>query len=69
MIDVENLVRDGKVGDRPEYSQDYKNWKYRLTGVVDERSIEVLIALDSSEDYEKSPLAILLTAYVKDEPK
>lgn len=65
MLDVENIVRNGTVRGRPEYCEDYKNWKYRVAGVIDERQIEVVIALDPAEDYTDSPLAILLTAYWK----
>jgi hypothetical protein len=63
MLDVENVVRNGAVRGVPEYCPDYKNWKYRVAGFVDERQIEVVVALDPHEDYTDSPLAVLLTAY------
>jgi hypothetical protein len=63
MLDVENLVRNGVVQPRPEYCPVYKNWKYRMAGIIDERHLEVVIALDATEDYDESPLAIVLTAY------
>jgi hypothetical protein len=63
MLDVENLVRNGAVQGKSEYCEDYKNWKYRVAGISDERRLEVLVALDPTEDYTDSPLAIFLTAY------
>jgi len=63
MLDVENLVRNGAVRGQPEYCPNYKNWKYRVAGVIDDRHLEVVIALDPTEDYSESPLAIVLTAY------
>ena len=65
MLDLENLVRSGSVCGAPEYSEEYKNWKYRMAAVIDERHLEAVIALDPNEDYTDSPLAILLTVYEK----
>lgn len=63
MLDVENLIRNGGLRSAPEHCPEYKNWKYRVVGVIDERYLEVVIALDPTEDYAESPLAILITAY------
>jgi hypothetical protein len=65
MLDLENLVRNGVVSGAAEYSEDYKNWKYRLAGVIDERHLEAVIALDPTEDYTESPLVVPLTVYEK----
>lgn len=65
MLDIENLVRNGAIRGKPEHCPDYNNWKYRVGGIIDERQLEVVIALDATEDYTESPLAILLTAYRK----
>ncbi len=64
LVDVENLIRDGRVRAHPEYDSKRRNWKYRLGGTVDERHVEIVIALDPAEDYTGSPLAIFVTAYV-----
>lgn len=63
MVDVENVISAGTLRGTPEYSEEYRNWKYRLCGVVDDRLIEVAIALDPAEDFSGSPLAIFLSAY------
>lgn len=67
MLDVENLIRNGAIRGVPEYCPEYKNWKYQVTGFVDERRLEVVIALDPTEDYTDTPLAILVTAYLRPE--
>jgi hypothetical protein len=66
MLDVENLIRNGAVRGKPEYCPINKNWKYRVTGLVDERHLEVVIALDPTVDYTDVPLAILITTYDKE---
>jgi hypothetical protein len=66
MLDVENLIRNGAVRGNPDYCPINKNWKYRVTGLVDERHLEVVIALDPTVDYTDVPLAILITAYEKE---
>jgi len=63
MLDVENLIRNGAIRGVPEYCPDYKNWKYQVAGFIDERHLEVVVALDPTEDYTDVPLAILMTAY------
>jgi hypothetical protein len=65
MIDLENIVRAGVVSGK-EYCEIYKNWKYRMVGVSDERQIETVIALDSTEDFSETPLAVFLTVLLKD---
>jgi hypothetical protein len=65
MLDVENLIGKGTVRANPEYCPINKNWKYQVTGLVDERHLEVVIALDPTVDYTNMPLAILITAYEK----
>jgi len=64
-LDVENLIRNGAVRGIPEHCPINKNWKYRVTGLVDERHLEVVIALDPTVDYTDVPLAILITVYEK----
>jgi hypothetical protein len=66
MIDLENVIRNGVVCSR-EYCEEYKNWKYRMVGSSDGRKIEVIIALDPTEDYEASPLAVLVTVFDQNE--
>jgi Domain of unknown function (DUF4258) len=67
MIDLENIIRTGSVVGR-EYDDAYKNWKYRMSGTADGRKLDVIIALDSSEDFQDSPLAIPLTVFDKGVP-
>jgi Domain of unknown function (DUF4258) len=67
MLDIENLIRRGKVYGNGVYSEEYKNWKYRLAASSDDRQLEVVVALDPTEDYTESPLAVLLTVYERKE--
>jgi hypothetical protein len=66
MIDLENVIRNGVVSSS-KYDEEYKNWKYRMVGTTDGRNIEVIIALDPTEDYEASPLAVLVTVFDQNE--
>jgi hypothetical protein len=61
LVDIENLIRDGRVWFTPKYDAESMIWSYRISGIVDERHIEVVIALDPAEDYADSPLAIFVT--------
>jgi len=62
MIDLENVIRNGVVRST-EYCEAFKNWKYRMVGASDGKKIEVVIALDPTEDFEASPLAVLVTVF------
>jgi len=62
MIDLENVIRNGVVRST-EYCEAYKNWKYRMAGASDDKKIEVVIALDPTEDFEASPLGVLVTVF------
>ena len=62
MIDLENVIRTGVVRSS-EYCEEYRNVKYRMAGVSDDKKIEVVIALDPTEDFEASPLAVLVTVF------
>lgn len=62
-IDAENVIRDGRPKGGPEYCPDFGNYKYHFIGKVDDQTLEVVVALDPSRDFEKSPAVILLTGY------
>jgi hypothetical protein len=63
MIDLGNVLRSGDVVGR-EYCEGYKNWKYQMAGTSDGRKIDVVVALDPTEDFEASPLGVLVTVFV-----
>lgn len=63
MLDIENIIRDGVVRGVPEHCAINKNWKYKVFGSFDERDLEVIVALEPTEDYTKTPLVILVTTY------
>lgn len=63
MIDVGSIIQNGNVRGSGEYCPDYKNCKYCVSAIVDERNLEVVIALDPAEDYTDMPLAVVITAY------
>lgn len=64
LVDAENAVRVGKLRGEPEFCPEFDNWKYRIIGKVEDRRLEVVIALDPTEDYE-SPLLVPITGYWK----
>jgi len=62
LLDVENVVRDGRMHGLGEFCPDYGNWKYRFRGNVEDKKLEVVVSLDPTEEYA-SPLVIVLTGY------
>ena len=61
IIDTENVIRHGKIVGEPEYDYRHENWRLRIKGMCEGRSLEVRLALDPNVDYE-CPLLILITA-------
>ena len=67
------VIREGKLNGTPTYCPEFANWKYRIAAEIEDerdeklemRQLEIVVALDPLEDYEKSPLIILLTGYWK----
>jgi hypothetical protein len=66
MLDAENAVQFGRLRGQPEYCTDFSNWKCRIIGPVEDRSLEIVLAIDDSEDYDESPLIIPITGYWRD---
>ncbi len=64
-IDAETLMRVGTVQGKGEFCPIRNNFKYRLRGLVEERMVEMVFALDPTTDYVETPLAIFVTGYVK----
>jgi len=62
-LDADNAIRTGLLRGDPEYCAAYRTWKYRIVATVEDREFEIVVALDPSEDYSKSPLIILVTGY------
>lgn len=58
-------MRVGTVQGKGEYCPIRNNFKYRLRGLVEERIVEMVFALDPTADYVETPLAIFVTGYVK----
>jgi hypothetical protein len=63
LIDAENAIRTGTLRGEPEFCPVNRNWKYRIIAAVEDQRFEVVVALDPTEDYDKSPLIILITGY------
>ena len=65
------VIRTGQLRGEPTYCPEFGNWKYRIVAEIEDerdeqlemRSLEIVVALDPVEDYEKSPLIILVTGY------
>jgi hypothetical protein len=67
-MDAHIVVRTGKLRGAPTYCPVFGNWKYRVVADLEDdkleiKQLEIVVALDPGEDYEKSPLIILLTGY------
>lgn len=63
-IDVERVLRDGKIICLPDHNEDFNNWVFRLTGKCETRNFEARVALDWSEDLEL-PTVIYITGICK----
>ncbi len=64
LMDAENVISGGQLRGRPEFCPDHRNWKFRIISAIEEgRQLEIVLALDPAEDYDKSPLIILVTGY------
>ena len=63
LLDTENAIRKGELRGGPEFYPENRNWKYRIIADVEDRRLEIVVALDPSEDYDTSPLIILITGY------
>jgi hypothetical protein len=64
-IDVGNVIRTGRMVGNGEYCPEFRNWKYRIRGEVEGDLIEVVVALDPSQDYDLAPLIVVITVYEK----
>ena len=68
-VDVEHVISRGKIVGNGEHCVAYDNWKYCVGGVVEDRLLHVIIALDPSEDLSEMPIGILITVYEKKQPR
>jgi hypothetical protein len=66
VLDTENAIQFGVLRGRPEYCPTFSNWKCRIIGPVEDRKLEIVVALDDFEDYDESPLIIPITGYWRD---
>ena len=66
ILDAENAVQFGNLRGAPEYCADFSNWKCRIIGPVEDRKLEIVVAIDDREDYDESPLIIPITGYWRD---
>ena len=65
------VIRAGEMRGLPAYCPEFGNWKYRIGAEVEDerderlviRELQIVVALDPVEDYERSPLIILVTGY------
>jgi hypothetical protein len=62
-MDTENAIRTGELRGSPEFCPENRNWKYRIIADVEDKRLEIVVGLDPSEDYDSSPLIILITGY------
>ena len=64
-IDAENAIRGGRMRGELEFCPIFSNWKCRIIGEVEDRQLEIVLALDPTQDYEESPLIVPITGYWK----
>jgi hypothetical protein len=67
-MDAHTVIRAGQLRGQPTYCPEFGNWKYRIVADIENeeleiKQLEIVVALDPGEDYEKSPLIILVTGY------
>ena len=62
-VDVERVICSGIICEQPEYCIRNDNWKYRVRAPVDGLILEVVVAVEHSEDYDLQPLAVPITGY------
>ena len=63
-VDVERLLRDGKIISSPQYSKDFENWVFRISGKCETRKMEVRVAIDWTEDLDL-PTVVYITGICK----
>jgi hypothetical protein len=63
-VDVERVLRDGRIVCLPQYNEEFKNWVFRLTGKCETRNFEARVALDWAEDLEL-PTVVYITGICK----
>ena len=66
-VEALNVVRTGKLEDRPEYCCNYGNWKYRMYGKHDYGYLWIVVALGFDDEDCKRSRIILVTGYVRRE--
>ncbi len=64
-VDIGNVIRRGKIHGKGEFCPEFRNWRFRIRAVLEEEVLEVVVALDPNEDYELTPLIVLITVYCK----
>lgn len=65
-VDVERVLRDGRICCPPQYNEDFTNWVFRLAGKCETRNFEARVALDWTEDLEL-PTVVYITGICKGE--
>lgn len=63
-VDVERVLRDGRILCLPQYDEEFKNWVFRLVGKCETRNFEARVALDWTEDLEL-PTVVYITGICK----
>lgn len=63
-VDVERVLRDGKIARPPEHDRDFNNWVFRLVGKCETRNFEACVALDWTEDLDL-PTVVYITGICK----
>lgn len=68
-VDAEMLIRHGTVIDEGRHDKDFDSFVFRITGKVDGRTWELLVALECEEDYWESPCVTIISARQPRRPK
>ena len=60
---METVLRCGAIYDPPEHDIKVGNWKYRISAMVDGCRLELVVVIDSTEEFDSQSLIIPITGY------
>lgn len=60
-LEMERVLRCGAVRHAPEHDIKRGNWKYRIGAVIEGCMLEIVLAIDATEDYDLHPLILPIT--------
>jgi hypothetical protein len=62
-LDVERVLKGGKICEPPEHDLRHGNWKYKIRAPIEGCCLEIVVVIDDQEDYDLCPLILPVTGY------